>query len=205
VVESRSLPAAKIVWPRCASNTTEARGYNVLVLSRRLPPVNLKGDIMADIQSKVDLITNLAADKRLTDAQFRAAVALILKFHNSTNGACYPSLRQWADASTLGRSTVSEAASRLRDLGVIAFDASSGGRNRRNSYTVNVRPAEQKRSPSRTALNTRYKYNRGERKIGVFSQPQFKPEKQINIPPPEVRAAQVAARLAGLGLGVGVR
>jgi DNA-binding transcriptional MocR family regulator len=157
---------------------------------------------MASLLDKVELVTKLAADKRLTDAQFRAAVTLLLKFHNSANGACHPSLRQWADASTLGRSTVSEAASRLRDIGVIGFEASSGGRNRRNSYTVNVRPAEQKRSPSRNALNTRYKYNRGERKTGTFSQPQFKPEKQINIPPPEVRAAQVAARLGGFGLGV---
>jgi DNA-binding transcriptional MocR family regulator len=154
---------------------------------------------MADIQSKVDLVTKLAADKRLTDAQFRAAVTLLLKFHNSRTGLCYPSLRQWADASTLGRSTVSEAASRLRDIGVIAFEASSGGRNKRNAYTLNVRPAEQKRSPSRTALNTRYKYNRGERKTGVFSQPQFKPEKPVNVPPPAVRAAQVEARLGRMG------
>jgi DNA-binding transcriptional MocR family regulator len=154
---------------------------------------------MADIQAKVDLVTKLAADKRLTDAQFRAAVTLLLKFHNSRTGLCYPSLRQWADASTLGRSTVSEAASRLRDIGVIAFEASSGGRNKRNAYTLNVRPAEQKRSPSRTALNTRYKYNRGERKTGVFSQPQFKPEKPVNVPPPAVRAAQVEARLGRMG------
>jgi DNA-binding transcriptional MocR family regulator len=154
---------------------------------------------MADIQSKVDLVTKLAADKRLTDAQFRAAVTLLLKFHNSRTGLCYPSLRQWADASTLGRSTVSEAASRLRDIGVIAFEASSGGRNKRNAYTLNVRPAEQKRSPSRTALNTRYKYNRGERKTGVFSQPQFKPERPVNVPPPAVRAAQVEARLGRMG------
>jgi hypothetical protein len=158
---------------------------------------------MASLLDKVELVTTLAADKRITDAQFRAAVTLLLKFHNSGTGLCYPSLRQWADASTLGRSTVSEAASKLRDIGVIAFEASSGGRNRRNAYTLNVRPAEQKRSPSRNALNTRYKYNRGERKTGVFSQPQFKPERPVNVPPPAVRAAQVEARLGRLGVSCG--
>jgi hypothetical protein len=147
---------------------------------------------MANLYDKVALVNSLAGDDRLTDAQFRAAVALILKFHNSANGACHPSLQQWASASCLSRSTASEAASKLRQLGVISFDSSTGGRNRRNAYVVNVRPAEQKRSPSRTALNPIRFINKERSKVGLFSQPKFKPERPVNMPPPEVRAAQVA-------------
>jgi hypothetical protein len=155
---------------------------------------------MTSLLDKVEAITALAADKRLTDAQFRAAVTLLLKFHNSGTGLCYPSLRQWGEASCLGRSTVSEAATKLRAIGVIDFEASSGGRNRRNAYSLNVRPAEQKRSPTRTALNTSKYINRERKKTGMFSQPRFRPEKPVNVPPPEVRAAQVAARLGRAAL-----
>jgi DNA-binding MarR family transcriptional regulator len=215
----RSIPAAKIVWPRCVSSTTEARGYNVLVLSRRLPPVNLKGDKMADIQSKVDLICRLASDGKLTHAQFRVATVLLLHFHNTTTGECYPSYRQLAEKAKVTKKVAVAAIHRLMEMELISFAPNNGGRCRRNSYIVktvsSVPPLRRERvSPGvqtgvlRTpAYIHRYKSNW--QKAGgtprVYSQPQFKPEKQINIPPPEVRAAQVAARLAGLGLGVGVR
>jgi hypothetical protein len=178
----------------------EPRGLNnVLVYQGGDPLSTFMGDLMTSLLDKCEMITKLAADKRLTDAQFRAAVTLLLKFHNTGNGLCYPSLRQWAEASSLGRSTCSEAAGRLREIGVIDFDANLGGRQRRNSYRLNVRPGETKRSPRRTALNP-YKYlNRGKGKTGVFSQPRFKPEPQINIPPPHIRAEQVA-RLAHMGV-----
>jgi DNA-binding transcriptional MocR family regulator len=151
------------------------------------------------LQAKAEMICKLAQDDRLTDAQFRAAVVLLLKFSNSKTGQCYPSLRQWAEASCLGRSTVSEAATKLRDLGVISFEASNGGRNRRNCYRLNVRPAEAKRSPSRTPLNPYKYFNRETRKTATYSQPRFRPEPQINIPPAAVREAQIA-RLAHMGV-----
>jgi hypothetical protein len=189
-----------MVRARVVATTTEPWGsITVLVYQGGDPLSTFTGDLMTTLQDKCEMITKLAADKRLTDAQFRAAVTLLLKFHNTGNGLCYPSLRQWADASTLGRSTCSEAAGRLREIGVIDFDANTGGRKRRNAYTVNVRPAEQKRSPSRTALNTKYIYNRGKGKTGVFSQPRFKAEAPVNVPPPHIRAEQVA-RLAHMGI-----
>jgi hypothetical protein len=151
------------------------------------------------LQAKAELLCKLAADDRLTDAQFRALTVLLLKFSNSKTGQCYPSLKQWGEASCLGRSTVSEAATKLRALGVISFEASNGGRNRRNSYRLNVRPAEAKRSPSRNAFNP-YKYlNREGKKTATYSQPRFRPEPKINIPPAAVREAQIA-RLAHMGV-----
>jgi hypothetical protein len=169
---------------------------------------------MADIQAKVDLICRLASDGKLSHAQFRVATVLLLHFHNTATGECYPSYRQLAAKAQVTKKAAIVATQVLKDMGIIYFAKNNGGRCCRNTYIVKrvspVPPLRPERVspvaqsvPLRTpAYIHRYKSNWQKAKgtPRVYSQPQFKPEKPVNIPPPEVRAAQVEARLGRVGL-----
>jgi hypothetical protein len=95
-----------------------------------------------DLVAKVELVTRLCADSRLSGDQARVAVALILHFHNTGNGACFPSMTQLAEASCTTKRTVQRAIAVLEAMGVLTVDRTDGGRNRRNTYFIEtVSPA----------------------------------------------------------------
>jgi hypothetical protein len=79
----------------------------------------------------------------LSDGEFRVAVALILYFHNTLSGECFPSIRQLAEASNTSHGTASRAVHRLKAIGVLSLIQSNGGRCQRNTYTLgNLPPVE---------------------------------------------------------------
>jgi DNA-binding MarR family transcriptional regulator len=88
------------------------------------------------LAEKVALITALAEDSRFTDGQFRVAAVLILRFHNTATGDCFPSVSQLAKAAGVSETTVRRATGGLREIGLIHFEESNGGRSRRNTYTL---------------------------------------------------------------------
>jgi hypothetical protein len=81
---------------------------------------------------KLQLTTALAP--RLTGNQFKVAYMLLLPFHNSKTGKCFPSYRQLADMSDTSRPTAVTTIKKLQELAVIKVDASNGGWNKRNTY-----------------------------------------------------------------------
>ena len=87
------------------------------------------------LPDKVRRLAGMAADARLSDAAYRVASALLLHFHNTTTGRCYPSLQQVAEASAKHKATVIRALKHLKALGYVQIERSSGGRYRRHNYT----------------------------------------------------------------------
>ena len=83
---------------------------------------------------KVKLAATLCGDQRLSAKQFRVAIALVLYFHNTGTGKCFPSYRQLADASCTSKTTAMRSTKKLKAMGVIEFQPNRGGRSRRNSY-----------------------------------------------------------------------
>lgn len=89
---------------------------------------------------KLKLVRALA--RVLTGNEFKVAYALILYFHNSQTGKCFPSYRLLAEESGTSAPTAVTAVKKLKTLGVVGFDPSNGGRNQRNSYNIDVQAAE---------------------------------------------------------------
>src|SRR5262245_54297789 len=95
------------------------------------------------LANKIELAVSLCRDERLSDAQFRVAIAMLLYFHNTKTGACYPSYSQLASAACTTKRTAQRTTERLKEMGVIDFERSSGGRKRRNRYMLTtVTPAQ---------------------------------------------------------------
>lgn len=88
------------------------------------------------LPGKVQTVIELCKDTALSDAQFRVAFALVLKFHNTKTGECFPSYGQLASASGKSESTTRRTTEKLKAIGVIEFERSNGGRNHRNSYVL---------------------------------------------------------------------
>ena len=76
--------------------------------------LNTKQMQLAD---KVQLVTALA--RELTGDQFKVAHALLLRFHNSQTGKCYPSYRQLAEVTGTSPPTAVAALKNLKALGVV--------------------------------------------------------------------------------------
>lgn len=89
-----------------------------------------------DLSEKIEIAVTMCADGRLSDAQFRVGVALVLYFHNTKTGACFPSYRQLAEASHTSQGTVLRAIKALEKAEWIVAERSDGGRNKRNAYTI---------------------------------------------------------------------
>ncbi len=85
---------------------------------------------------KVKLIEALCKDPRLSAKQFRVAVTLILRFHNTKTGKCCPSYGQLAEAANVSKSTAARAVKRLRQMGVVDFAPNDGGRSRHTFYIL---------------------------------------------------------------------
>jgi DNA-binding MarR family transcriptional regulator len=94
------------------------------------------------LTGKVMLLAMLCEDSRLTADQFRVAVTLFLRFHNTGTGECFPSYKQLANASCTSKTTAKRTTKTLKAMGVIDFAHNKGGRSRRNFYTLKtVSPA----------------------------------------------------------------
>ena len=88
------------------------------------------------------LAARLCRDPRLTANQLRVALTLLLHFHNTRSGACFPSYQQLANASCTSKTTAKRTTKKLKEMGVIDFPSNMGGRSRRNFYVFKtVSPA----------------------------------------------------------------
>lgn len=83
---------------------------------------------------KVNFVLRLCADRNVTDAEFRVAVALALRFHNTRTARCDPRGDAIAAASAKPRQSVVKATSRLQALGDLSTNRSGGGRSLPNEY-----------------------------------------------------------------------
>lgn len=84
---------------------------------------------------KVKLVVELCGDITLNAGEKVVATILVLHFHNTVTGECFPSLTKLAEMSGVSKSTARRAVYQLRRAGVITFARNNGGRNRRNQYT----------------------------------------------------------------------
>lgn len=83
---------------------------------------------------KINFVLRLCADQNVTDAEFRVAVALALRFHNTRTARCDPRGDAIAAASAKPRQSVVKATSRLQALGYLRTNRSGGGRSLSNEY-----------------------------------------------------------------------
>jgi hypothetical protein len=92
---------------------------------------------------KIELAKWLLAEDALTGDQFKVAYVLLFQFHNSQNGALYPSYAQQATAAGVSEATAKRSVKILEELGILIVKRTDGGRNRPNSYTLKmVSPAD---------------------------------------------------------------
>jgi hypothetical protein len=96
------------------------------------------------VSEKIALIAEICGDKRMSFAKRVGAITLLARFHNTTNGDCFPSLDQWGKAFGAGKSTAVRTAQIMEQLGYMTADHSDGGRNKRTTYSIKktVSPAD---------------------------------------------------------------
>ncbi|MGC2409916.1 MAG: DnaT-like ssDNA-binding domain-containing protein [Methyloceanibacter sp.] len=87
-----------------------------------------------DLVAKVNLAMSFCADGRLTDAYCRVIVVALLRFHNTDTGQCNPAYPKLAAASAVSLSTAKRAMKKAKELGLLDFDESDGGRSVSNRY-----------------------------------------------------------------------
>jgi hypothetical protein len=61
------------------------------------------------LPEKVEITNALARDPRLSEGQFRVAYVLILYFHNTLTGECFPRYPQLAEAAHVSETTARRA------------------------------------------------------------------------------------------------
>lgn len=105
---------------------------------------------LLELKEKVALFNAINRDPRFTPAECNVAGALILYFHNTTTGACYPSYAKLAERSLTSKSTAKRTTKKLQDLGYIEIERSNGGCNRRNRYVLVEGPLLDHASPKRS-------------------------------------------------------
>ena len=86
------------------------------------------------IKEKLDLVNALCADRRFTHGEARAAVTMVLYFHNTANGHLFPSRSQVSEQCGVNRDVVISATRKMKRFGFLHYEQSSGGRNERNTY-----------------------------------------------------------------------
>lgn len=82
---------------------------------------------------KCKLYDGIMADPTLTDADRRVAWALLLGFHNTITGQCFPSIDTLAERARLKRRATFDAIRRLTDRGWFRYRR-GGGRGHANEY-----------------------------------------------------------------------
>jgi hypothetical protein len=85
---------------------------------------------------KLAQIDKYLSDERMSEAQRLGAIALLVHFHNTMTGECFPSLDQWAKSFGVWKSTAVRTAAKMEQLGYMTADHSDGGRNKRTSYHI---------------------------------------------------------------------
>jgi hypothetical protein len=84
----------------------------------------------------VEIANAICADIRFSHAEARASVTMILYFHNTSSGELFPSRKQIMGRSCVKKDVVINATRKMRRLGYITYDQSTGGFSRRNSYHI---------------------------------------------------------------------
>jgi len=94
------------------------------------------------LAEKINHATTICGDGRFTGDECRVLTVLILKFHHTKSGDCFPSYRQLATAAATSRRTAQRATAKAKLLGYISFEENAGGRQMRNAYSLEtVTPA----------------------------------------------------------------
>ena len=107
------------------------------------------------IKEKLDVVNDLCADRRFSHGEARAAVTMVLYFHNTTTGELYPSRKQSAGALRREqKEIVINATRKMKRFGYLHYEQTSGGHNERNTYHL------LKRSEKVTLLKTERVENR---------------------------------------------
>jgi hypothetical protein len=88
---------------------------------------------------KVEIANAICADVRFSHAEARACVVMILYFHNTTSGELFPSRKQIMERACVTKEVVIAATRKLRRLGFITYEESTGGFSRRNTYHLKKR------------------------------------------------------------------
>src|SRR5262245_61842223 len=88
------------------------------------------------LKEKMDLVTTLCADNRLSHAEARVGVTMILYFHNTQTGDLHPSRAQISDQACVTREVATNATKKMRRLGYLEYDESDGGCHHRNTYVL---------------------------------------------------------------------
>jgi hypothetical protein len=86
------------------------------------------------IKEKLDVVNALCADLHFSHAEARAAVTMVLYFHNTTNGDLFPSRAQVSEQCGVSKDIVISATRKMVRFGYLHYEQSSGGRNERNTY-----------------------------------------------------------------------
>jgi hypothetical protein len=94
------------------------------------------------IKEKLDLVNAICSDPRFSHGEVRAAVVMVLYFHNTTSGELFPSREQVSEQACVGKEVVIAATRKLRRLGFLDYADSDGGCQHRNTYILRKQRSE---------------------------------------------------------------
>jgi hypothetical protein len=86
------------------------------------------------IKEKLDVVNAICSDRRFSHAEVRAAVVMVLYFHNTQSGELHPSRPEVSDRACVGKEIVINATKKMRRLDYMHYVESDGGCNHRNTY-----------------------------------------------------------------------
>ncbi|MGH6824361.1 helix-turn-helix domain-containing protein [Methyloceanibacter sp.] len=92
------------------------------------------GSLVVKVKRGAAIVTDL----RLTHAERVIGATLLLYFHNTQTGRCFPSYPQLAEKAGVTENTAKRAVSRMKAFGHVEFEKNTGGRNRRNEYLFDL-------------------------------------------------------------------
>jgi hypothetical protein len=91
------------------------------------------------VKEKLDVVNAILADERFSHAEARAAATMVLYYHNTTSGELFPSRQQVAEHCHVGKRIVINTTRKMRSLGYVHYEQTTGGRNERNTYYLKKR------------------------------------------------------------------
>ncbi len=99
----------------------------------RKPSIKLPGQSWT-IKEKLEVAIAILADRRFTYGEKVAALAMVLYYHNTTNGALHPSREHVTELFGVTRDVQIQATKKMKRFGYLHYEETSGGRNERNTY-----------------------------------------------------------------------
>jgi hypothetical protein len=102
-------------------------------MGKRTPRIKLPGQSWT-IKEKLDVVNALCADRHFSHGEARAAVTMVLYFHNTASGDLFPSREQVSEQCGVSKHIVIGATRKMKCFGYLHYDQTSGGRNERNTY-----------------------------------------------------------------------